>query len=121
MFDMLSNIFKNLGSKPATRMYPFEKREPFKDTRGQISGIDIDACIFCGICVRKCPADALVVSKEEKSWEIDQYRCIICGACTEACPKKCIIMSQDHKTSAFKKDKARFTQQPKANVDAPKQ
>ncbi len=121
MFDMLSTIFKNLGSKPATRAYPFEKREPFKDARGQISGIDIDACIFCGICNRKCPADAIVVNKAEKSWEIDQYRCIICGACTEACPKKCIIMSDAHKTSALKKEKAKFVQQPKADAEAPKQ
>ena len=34
MFDMLGNILKNVVSKPATRMYPFIKRESFKDTRG---------------------------------------------------------------------------------------
>ncbi|MCX7747124.1 MAG: 4Fe-4S dicluster domain-containing protein [Clostridia bacterium] len=113
MFDMIGNIFKNLASKPATRKYPFEKREPFKDSRGQISGIDIDACIFCGICSRKCPSDALVVNKAEKSWEIDQFKCIVCGVCTEVCPKKCIFMNEDYKTSAYKKDKEKYIQQPK--------
>ncbi|HEY5584785.1 MAG TPA: 4Fe-4S binding protein [Ruminiclostridium sp.] len=110
MFKMMGNIFKNLVSKPATRLYPFEKREPFKNTRGQIAGCDIDKCIFCGICQRKCPADAIVVNKEEKSWEIDQFRCVICNACVEACPKKCIISSETHKTPQYKKDKLKIVQ-----------
>lgn len=113
MFEMLSSIFKNLGSKPATRTYPFEKREPFKNSRGQISGIDIDACIFCGICSKKCPADAITVNKAEKSWEIDQFRCVICGVCTEVCPKKCILMESSHKTSATKKETHKQVQQSK--------
>lgn len=115
MFDMISSIFKNLGSKPATRKYPFEKREPFKGSRGQISGIDIDDCIFCGICSRKCPADSLVVNKAEKSWEIDQFRCVVCGVCTEVCPKKCIKMAPEHKTAATQKRKDKYVQQPKAD------
>lgn len=113
MFDMLSSIFKNLGSKPATRMYPFEKREPIKDSRGHISGIDIDSCIFCSICAKKCPAGALVVNKNEKLWEIDQFKCVICGVCTEVCPKKCIIMDAGHKAAVAKKEKSRHIQQPK--------
>ncbi len=118
MFDMLSSIFRNLGSKPATRLYPKEKREPYKNTRGQISGIDINQCIFCGICSKRCPADALVVSKAEKSWEIDQFKCIICGACTDACPKKCIKMDEQYKTSSYVKEKAKFTQAPDNAADA---
>lgn len=113
MFDMLGNILKNLGSKPATRKYPFEKRTPFKDTRGQISGVDIDTCIFCGICSRKCPSDAIAVNRNEKSWELDQFKCIVCGVCTEVCPKKCISMEDEYKTSAYSKDKIRSVQQPK--------
>jgi formate hydrogenlyase subunit 6/NADH:ubiquinone oxidoreductase subunit I len=117
MFDMLSSIIKNLGSKPATRMYPHEKRETFKNSRGQISGIEIDKCIFCGICARKCPSDALSVNKAEKSWEIDPFKCIICGVCNEVCPKKCITMSEQHKTSSYKKHKNKFIQKPAAAAD----
>ena len=108
MFNMIKNIMKNLVSRPSTRLYPVSKREPFKDARGHISSIDIDKCIFCGICQRKCPSDAIEVDKERKSWEIDQYKCIICGVCNEVCPKKCIIMDANHKTSEYKKKKVTF-------------
>ena len=111
---MVENVLKNLVSKPATRMYPFDKREPFKDSRGHISGCDIDKCIFCGICQRKCPADAIVVNKSEKSWEIDQFKCVICNACVEVCPKKCIDASADHKTAQLNKDKLKVVQIEKA-------
>lgn len=110
MLKMMENVLKNLVSKPATRMYPIEKREPFKDSRGQIAGCEIEKCIFCGICQRKCPANAIVVNKAEKSWEIDQFKCVICNACTEACPKKCIISSASHKTSQYSKDTLKIVQ-----------
>ena len=113
MFDMIGNIFKNLGSKPATRMYPFEKREPYEDTRGQLGGIDIDACIFCGICSKKCPSDAIVVNKAEKSWEVDRFKCVVCGVCTEVCPKKCLFMNEKYTDAAYAKDKSKHVQQPK--------
>jgi ABC-type sugar transport system ATPase subunit len=58
MFDMLGNVVKNLFSKPATRMFPAERRDSFKGTRGCL-GINIESCIFCGICARKCPSDAI--------------------------------------------------------------
>jgi formate hydrogenlyase subunit 6/NADH:ubiquinone oxidoreductase subunit I len=113
MFDMMKNIFKNLGSKPATRNYPFDKREPFKNTRGQVAGVDIDTCIFCGICSKKCPADAITVNRNEKSWEINNFKCVVCGVCSEACPKKCLHMGEAHKTSSPTKDIHRQVQQPK--------
>lgn len=113
MFKMVENVFRNLVSKPATRMYPFVKREPFKDSRGQIEGCEIDKCIFCGICQRKCPANAIIVNKAEKSWEIDQFKCVICNACTEACPKKCIISSNEHKASQYTRDKLKVVQEEK--------
>lgn len=113
MFDMLGNILKNMVSRPATRMYPKEKRESFKNVRGQI-GIDIDKCIFCGICSRKCPSNALEVSKNGKSWEIDYYKCIICGLCQEVCPKKCISMEESYHPCAYSKEKSKSVQASKA-------
>lgn len=117
MFDMLGSIFKNLASKPATRKYPFEKREPFKETRGQVGGIDIDACIFCGICSRKCPSDAINVNKAEKSWEIDRFKCVVCGVCAEVCPKKCIYMSEQYTASTYGKEKSKHVQKQKETVE----
>lgn len=109
MFDMLGNIIKNMFSKPATRMYPQEKRETYKDVRGQI-GIDIDKCIFCGICSKKCPSNALEVNRGEKSWEVDHFKCIICGACEEACPKKCIHTDVNYTPCSDVKDKCKSVQ-----------
>jgi ech hydrogenase subunit F len=120
MFDMIGNVFKNLTSKPATRKYPFEKRPSYKNTRGSVGGVGIDDCIFCGICSKKCPSDAIEVKKAEKSWEIDPFKCVICGACAEVCPKKCIYMDEKYTASAYKKGKLKFVQQPKP-VDKAKQ
>jgi Formate hydrogenlyase subunit 6/NADH:ubiquinone oxidoreductase 23 kD subunit (chain I) len=109
MFDMLGNIMKNVFSKPATRMYPKDKREAYKNVRGQI-GIDIDKCIFCGICSKKCPSSALEVNRGEKSWEIDHFKCIICGLCEEACPKKCIRTDVNYRPCASVKEKSKSVQ-----------
>lgn len=113
MFDMLSSILKNLTSKPATRLYPFEKRESYKNIRGKLE-IDIDTCIFCGICSKKCPSDAIVVNKAEKSWEVDPFKCIMCSVCCDACPKKSIKALEEYSPSAYTKGKTKHIQQPKA-------
>lgn len=117
MFDMLGNIIKNVFSKPATRMYPFEKRETYKNTRGQI-GIEIDNCIFCGICSKKCPSGAINVDKNEKSWEVDHYKCIICNVCKEVCPKKCIQSKEEYRPSAYTKERTKHIQSPGAEQEA---
>ncbi|MGE5329157.1 MAG: 4Fe-4S dicluster domain-containing protein [Deltaproteobacteria bacterium] len=97
MFDMLRAIMKNLFTKPATRRYPYSKRESFENVRGCID-VDIDKCIFCGICQKKCVSNAIKVDKEHRTWEIDSYKCIVCNACTETCPKKCIVSDCCYKT-----------------------
>lgn len=47
-----------------------------------------DTCVFCGLCVKACPADAIKVDRKAKSWEVDTDACIKCGACIDKCPKK---------------------------------
>jgi formate hydrogenlyase subunit 6/NADH:ubiquinone oxidoreductase subunit I len=95
-------VLQSVVSRPATRLYPFEKRPFFNKTRGSIS-IDIDKCIFCSICQKKCPTDAIVVTKASKDWEIDRLRCIACSACVEACPKKCLAMENQYSAAVVKK------------------
>ena len=92
--NLIVNIFKNLFRRPATRMYPAVKRENFELSRGHVE-IEIATCIFCGICSRKCPADAIVVEKPKKAWTIDPYKCVLCAACVDACPKKCLYMKNE--------------------------
>ena len=88
-------------------------RSVFKGSRGMVSGIGIEDCIFCGICSKKCPSNAIVVDKAEKSWEIDPYKCVICSVCSEVCPKKCIYMSEKYSPSTEKKSKLKYIQKPK--------
>jgi ech hydrogenase subunit F len=96
-------IARSALSKYATRLYPFEKREPFAITRGHIA-IDINACIFCSLCQKKCPTHAIAVDKAQKTWSIDRMKCIQCGACVEACPKKCLTMEHAYSPAAPTKE-----------------
>ncbi len=45
--------------------------------------VDAEQCIGCGVCVPRCPAEAL---SEAQPVRIDADRCIGCGVCTLACP-----------------------------------
>jgi ech hydrogenase subunit F len=100
---MLSFVIKNLFSKPVTRLYPDFSREPFERFRGRIICDDTN-CIYCTLCEKKCPADAITVNRSNKTWELDAFRCIICGECVSACPKKCITMNNERRAAALEKE-----------------
>jgi formate hydrogenlyase subunit 6/NADH:ubiquinone oxidoreductase subunit I len=51
----------------------------------------MSACILCGICSKKCPTDAIKVSRDDKTWEIQRMNCVQCSCCVEVCPKKCLF------------------------------
>lgn len=88
VFKLGKMTMRSLFKKAPTRRYPYEKREPYPRTRGQIDMIDIHKCIFCGACQRKCPADCIVVEREESRWTYSPYKCIACDSCVRACPVK---------------------------------
>jgi ech hydrogenase subunit F len=114
-------VLKNLFLRPATRRYPQTVRPPFAVTRGEIK-IDIDACIFCGLCSRRCPAQALAVSKPEKSWEIDPLRCVMCRLCIDVCPKRCLRDERRAHVPVLVRGKHKHVQAPKPGapiVDQP--
>lgn len=46
--------------------------------------IDVEKCTGCGLCVRKCPSDAIVGAKKTPHFIVED-KCISCGACYEAC------------------------------------
>ncbi|HSP08539.1 MAG TPA: 4Fe-4S binding protein, partial [Candidatus Dormibacteraeota bacterium] len=83
---MVGRSLRNLVSRPATRRYPSETRPHFAGTRGTIE-FDLDTCVFCGLCVRRCPTLALSCSREDRFFAIEQLRCIACGVCVDACNK----------------------------------
>ena len=99
MPEMLGNVLKNLFSRPATRRYPYEKREPFAEARGHIE-FDSTKCSFCGACARRCPAAAIVVNRQDKELTFEPFRCIICEACAEVCPRQAIDVMPAHREPA---------------------
>jgi ech hydrogenase subunit F len=118
MLDFIPVVLKNFFSKPATRNYPFVKRVPYDKQKGHI-GIDIDACVFCGMCARKCPVSAIKVDRAQRTWSIDRFTCIMCGACSESCPKKCLNIASECTAPANVKSSDTFTAKP-VPASAPK-
>jgi formate hydrogenlyase subunit 6/NADH:ubiquinone oxidoreductase subunit I len=117
-FTMAGNITKNLFAGPSTRPYPKKKRDYTPITRGHIE-IDINICIFCGLCARRCPTTAIVVTKDAREWEIDRLRCCSCNYCVEVCPVHCLRMENQYtpcmvdRSTALHKEK----QPPKAQEE----
>jgi formate hydrogenlyase subunit 6/NADH:ubiquinone oxidoreductase subunit I len=102
--NMAKTTIFNLFKKPATLMYPFKPRVYYKNTKGKLV-IDFEKCIFCMMCQKKCPTDAIIVDRTKKTWEIERLRCISCGSCVEVCPKKCLALENQYTESFLTKDK----------------
>jgi formate hydrogenlyase subunit 6/NADH:ubiquinone oxidoreductase subunit I len=115
MFNLGKMIFRSLAGKPATEKFPFEPRVYFEQTRGSID-IDVNSCILCGICQKKCPADAITVDRNNRTWEIERMQCIQCSNCILVCPKKCLTNNNQYTTPSTAKtvDTFNIPQQEKA-------
>ncbi len=59
--------------------------------------IEKDKCFGCGVCVKACPANAIVKTdyvapgKRLPAYTIDQDKCVKCGMCIASCKFKAII------------------------------
>ena len=103
---------KHLFKKKATISYPEVQREFAPVYRGQhVLKRDengAERCTACGLCAVACPAEAIVMTAEERKqgdeklyreekyasmYEINMLRCIFCGLCEEACPKEAIFLT----------------------------
>ena len=112
---VLGSMFK----KPATLMYPVIARQWQERTRGSIK-IEEESCILCGICARKCPTNAIAVSRDQRTWAIERMRCVQCGSCVETCPKKCLFMLPEYTAPNAEKIVDCFDVPEQAKPEAPK-
>ncbi len=91
---MVPRALRNLASRPATRRYPTELRVRPAGARGTIE-FDVETCNYCMLCARRCPAAAITVDREARTWAIEQLTCIACGVCVDVCAKKSLSMSTE--------------------------
>jgi ech hydrogenase subunit F len=92
---MTKTVIKNLLNGPVTLMYPKKKRTYTPITRGRVE-VNINKCIFCGMCDMRCPTYAITVTKDSKEWQIDRLKCCTCDLCVEICPVKCLSMENQY-------------------------
>jgi len=102
-FEMSRLALQWAFAKPPTTRYPFVPRRPIAGSRGRLS-FTRDACVYCGVCAKKCPTGALAVNRAQKRWAIDRLLCIVCACCVEVCPKKSLALSPAHGGPAVTKD-----------------
>jgi ferredoxin len=55
-----------------------------------VSKIDHELCTACGVCVERCPMEAVRLNGDAA--EIIDGRCIGCGVCIPTCPGEAISL-----------------------------
>ena len=107
---MLGEVLAHLGAKPATIRYPFEPAHVQQGLRGKIKFM-AEKCIGCRICMKDCPADAIIINKiGDKRFEcvFDLAKCIYCAQCVDSCPKKALAVTIEFELAQLDKSKLRF-------------
>jgi ferredoxin len=66
--------------------------------------VEVNKCTGCGICVLKCPADAITIN--DKKATINMRECIRCGTCHSVCLQE-----------AVRHDGEKIPEEVKANVE----
>jgi heterodisulfide reductase subunit A len=64
--------------------------------------VDIDKCISCGACTRKCPTGAIFLPFAQavpQAYMIDMSKCDHCGACVKVCPREAVNLEAKEETS----------------------
>lgn len=66
---------------------------PLINSTFYLSVIDPEACTGCGICVERCPTDAIWLTDE--GWaQRDENACLGCGVCSRFCPEEAIALKE---------------------------
>ena len=87
LFSLLPHLWNTLRSRPITVRYPFEPLELPPYFRGRVVS-EPENCRGCGLCVRDCPANGLILERTpDRGFRLVHYpdRCAYCGQCEESC------------------------------------
>ena len=107
-------IFASLSKAPATIKYPFEKAVVPADFRGKIA-FDAKNCIGCKMCMRDCPAKAIVIEKvgEAKIFKATFFldHCIYCAQCVDSCPRNALHSTPEFELAQYERAKLQETQE----------
>ena len=123
-FKLGKMTLRSLFNKPETIMYPTETRFAPAGLKGHVDN-DIKNCILCGICEKRCPSQAIKVSKADETWSIDYFRCVQCETCVIECPKNTLTMLPTYPSVSTEKNvytlkKPELTEEEKAELAAKK-
>jgi len=66
---------------------------PMVNSTNYLSMINEEMCTGCGICVERCPVDAISLNNDGVAVRVEEY-CIGCGICARFCPAGAISLRQ---------------------------
>jgi len=66
---------------------------PLINSTYYLSVIDEELCIGCGICVERCPTDAITLNDDGKA-QRDENACFGCGICARFCPEEAVSLKE---------------------------
>lgn len=95
-FAVIPAVIDALKKSPDTVKYPFSPVELPDSYRGELL-LNPESCTGCGLCVKDCPADALVLEKiSREKFRLVYYpaRCAFCGQCEDNCIRGAIYNSR---------------------------
>ena len=99
----LGGLFK----KPETIQYPAQTKPMPAGLKGHVVN-DVETCILCSICAKRCPTSAITVDKKARTWAINPFRCVQCGSCVRECPKQCLTIDPHYAAPATQMERSVF-------------
>ncbi len=124
IFKGMALTLRQMFSKPITRQYPTEKRQPLLGFRGKQALVrDPETggskCVACLRCATVCPSQCIAINFHEEEtgrrvldrYEIEAFRCIYCGYCEEVCPVNAVVLTESYEYSVYTRQENYFTKE----------